>query len=53
MDNSETIYRHAQPNIYDQLPVNTVCHVIDQWDTIIEAWVQRSSNTQEPRWEKI
>jgi len=50
---TDTIYRHSQPNQHDQLPANTVCHVVDQWGKIVEVWIQRSADVSNPRWEKI
>jgi hypothetical protein len=47
------IKRHAAPNIFDEAPKDTLCVVEDYYGHELERWIQRSDDTEHPRWEKI
>lgn len=45
------IIRHAEPNIYDEAPKGTICIVIPEETG--EQYIQRSDDSEKPKWEKI
>jgi hypothetical protein len=58
----DIIIRHAQPNKFDQASKGTICRVINSMNKvntttldneIIEEYIQRSDDCENPRWEKV
>lgn len=52
MKASTVLERHSKPGQYDHAPQGTKCRVILQ-ETRVEWYEQRSTQEDEPRWEKV